>query len=221
MDTTLYQRTEEEESQLGQKNGAKFDTGKNRYDLVSFASVEELARNYAIMRVIVEKQGLGGLYNKALFHARRFWNGEDYYLKTTQHNIILSTRYFFELIVLEGKIIEAKNLTTPLEYNDDYRYDLIPPTVLDEVVKIYTYGTIKYDDNNWRKGMKWGKVYGALERHAVAWRRGEIVDKESGFHHLCHSIWNCLALREYSIFDAGEDDRYRYQKEDIEQIKKE
>jgi hypothetical protein len=87
------------------------------------------------------------------------------------------------------------------------RYDLIAPWALNEIVKVYNYGAMKYDDNNWRHGMKWGKLFGALMRHAWKWWRGETWDPESGLHHLAHTAWQCLALMEYERCKIGEDDR--------------
>ena len=87
------------------------------------------------------------------------------------------------------------------------RYDLIPPWALNELAKVYTYGTIKYDDNNWWKGMEWGKLFSALMRHTWKWWRGEKLDDESGLHHLSHAAWQCFALIEYERTNVGEDAR--------------
>lgn len=206
----VYTRNEEEESLLGQKEAAKFDQGKNRYDLLSMEALKQLAKNYASFQIAEKNNEIPILYNRALFHARSFWRGEDYYLKTTQHNMTLAARYFFELIVKEQEIKEVSILIENSGYIDDERHDLIPPTVLDELVKVYTYGTIKYDDNNWRKGVKWGRLYGALERHASKWRRNEIYDDESGIHHIVHAIWQCFSLLEYYLYGIGVDDRFRH-----------
>jgi len=91
------------------------------------------------------------------------------------------------------------------------RHDLIPPWVLDEVAKVYTYGTIKYDDDNWRKGMGWKKnVIGPLLRHLWKWLRGEKIDEESNCYHLAMVIWQCAALMVYEKYSLGADDRSPY-----------
>lgn len=91
------------------------------------------------------------------------------------------------------------------------RWDLLPFRALDEVVKVYTYGAQKYDDHNWRKGMRWGRVIAALFRHTTAWLRGEQVDAESGLHHLAHATFCLLSLLEFDLMKLGEDDRvYKY-----------
>lgn len=91
------------------------------------------------------------------------------------------------------------------------RYDLMPPWAMEQIAKVYTYGTRKYDDDNWWKGMKWRKdVFGCIERHIKKWLRGEQLDDESGLHHLAHAAWNCIALMEYERNMIGTDDRNPY-----------
>ena len=60
-----YKRSSEEESMLGKENGAKFDEGKNRYDLIAMFSLTELARNYGEYAII--NDSVDGYYNNALF----------------------------------------------------------------------------------------------------------------------------------------------------------
>lgn len=91
------------------------------------------------------------------------------------------------------------------------RYDLVAPWALEQIARVYTYGTIKYDDDNWWKGLKWKKdVFGCILRHVWKWFRGEINDDESGLHHLAHAAWNCMALMEYERNGLGIDDRVPY-----------
>lgn len=88
------------------------------------------------------------------------------------------------------------------------RVDLIPADVLLALGEIYRMGAEKYDATNWRKGMKWTKVYGPLCRHLYkAWIGREERDPESGQLHIMHALWNCVALAfymshpEYKRFD--------------------
>lgn len=91
------------------------------------------------------------------------------------------------------------------------RHDLMPPWSIDQIAQVYTYGTIKYDDDNWWKGLRWKKdVFGCILRHIWKWFRGEINDDESGLHHLAHAAWNCIALMEYERNGIGIDDRVPY-----------
>ena len=91
------------------------------------------------------------------------------------------------------------------------RFDLVAPWAMDQIAQVYTYGTIKYDDDNWWKGLKWKKdVFGCICRHIWKWFRGEKHDDESGLHHLAHAAWNCMALMEYERNGIGTDDRVPY-----------
>lgn len=64
------------------------------------------------------------------------------------------------------------------------RYDLIPTGPLEEVARLYTFGARKYGERNWEKGLSFGRVFGALMRHAWAYWRGENSDRETKCHHL-------------------------------------
>ena len=91
------------------------------------------------------------------------------------------------------------------------RHDLIPPWPLEELAKTYTYGTKKYDDDNWRKGLAWKKnVIGPLLRHLWKWIRGEKIDQESNCSHLSMVVWQCFCLMEYERNKLGVDDRNPY-----------
>ena len=87
------------------------------------------------------------------------------------------------------------------------RWDLLPGDALDAVADILTMGAEKYSARNWEKGMDWGRVYGALQRHAWAWWQGEDTDPESGRSHMSHATCRALFLLAYHIRKTGEDDR--------------
>jgi len=91
------------------------------------------------------------------------------------------------------------------------RHDLVAPWALNEIARVYTYGTIKYSDDNWWKGLRWKRdVFGCILRHIWKWFRGERNDDESGLHHLAHAAWNCMTLMEYERNGIGIDDRVPY-----------
>lgn len=90
---------------------------------------------------------------------------------------------------------------------DKLRFDLIPVRSLEKVAEVYTIGAKKYDDNNWRKGLKWGRVFAAMMRHAWAWMRGEKNDPKDGQHHLASVVWCALTLMEYEETHPELDDR--------------
>lgn len=91
--------------------------------------------------------------------------------------------------------------------NGKLRFDLLPVRPLEQIASIYTYGANKYDDNNWRGGISWGRVFGASMRHLWAFWRGEDNDPESGLSHLAHAAFGCLTLLEYMETHRELDDR--------------
>lgn len=89
------------------------------------------------------------------------------------------------------------------------RYDLIPGDSLEQIAIVYTYGATKYADNNWRQGMSWSRMFGAMMRHAWAFWRGESIDEESGCQHLAMVAFYCLGLMSYEKTRPEFDDRVR------------
>ena len=87
------------------------------------------------------------------------------------------------------------------------RYDLIPPSTLKALATILTFGSKKYGDRNWEKGMLWGKVFAALMRHLWAWWACEDKDLETKQSHLWHALCNISFLIEYEEKYPKLDDR--------------
>ena len=68
------------------------------------------------------------------------------------------------------------------------RWDLLPWNETEEIVEILTFGSEKYEDNNWQQvPAPRRRYFAALCRHVMAWWRGERKDKESGKSHLAHA----------------------------------
>jgi hypothetical protein len=86
------------------------------------------------------------------------------------------------------------------------RYDLIPPHALEKLAEVYTLGSKKYGDYNWKEGMDWSRCIAAMMRHTERNRKGESLDEE-GFHHLAAVAFYCFTLMEYERCDIGNDDR--------------
>lgn len=87
------------------------------------------------------------------------------------------------------------------------RMDLIAPEALVALGAVLEFGSRKYAERNWEKGMRWGRVYAALQRHLTQWMMGDDVDDESGMPHLWHALTNLHFLVAYADRDVGEDDR--------------
>ena len=75
------------------------------------------------------------------------------------------------------------------------RWSLLPYRELEDVVKVLTLGSIKYEDDNWKRvpNAK-DRYFSALMRHITAWWNGERIDKESGLSHLAHCVCCVLFL---------------------------
>lgn len=106
-------------------------------------------------------------------------------------------------------------VTPPLDSPEALKYDdnklpldLLPPEALEEIARVLQHGAKKYDAHNWRKGMKWSRLYAAHLRHLFAWAVGENIDPESGLRHLAHAGCCLLFLLTYQATETGEDDRF-------------
>jgi hypothetical protein len=91
------------------------------------------------------------------------------------------------------------------------RLDLLPFKAIEDIAEVITFGTKKYDENNWRKGFPWTSLIASALRHIFAWIQGEDTDPESGLSHIAHAGCNLLFLLETIRTERGEDDRYRYE----------
>lgn len=89
------------------------------------------------------------------------------------------------------------------------RVDLFSPVALEGLAAVLTFGATKYDEHNWRKGMKWSRCIASLLRHTFALMRGEDIDPESGKPHVDHIQCNAHFLSEYQKLGTGTDDRWR------------
>lgn len=103
------------------------------------------------------------------------------------------------------KLGDADN-TEGLRYNrGKARVTLVPFEVLLALAEHYTIGAEKYEDNNWRKGLKYNDTMDCAMRHIIAFQTGENMDEETGSHHLIAAIWNLVALHYFELYP----DRYK------------
>lgn len=91
--------------------------------------------------------------------------------------------------------------------SDKLPMELIAPEFVTGIAAVLKFGAGKYDERNWEKGMKWGRVFGAIMRHLWVWWGGEKVDPESGLSHLWHAACGIMFLIAYEERNTGEDDR--------------
>ena len=106
------------------------------------------------------------------------------------------------------------------EDEDKLRIDLIPAEAIFAIAEIMTYGVKKYEDRNWEKGMKWGRVFSALMRHMWAWWGAKTTTKtnflfgdldiETEKSHLWHAACCIIFLISFEERNIGEDDRVKH-----------
>ncbi|KKL79772.1 hypothetical protein LCGC14_2011520 [marine sediment metagenome] len=90
---------------------------------------------------------------------------------------------------------------------DKEKFDLLPMRPLLELAQLFTTGAAKYGIRNWEKGMKFGRLFAAMMRHAIKWWAGEKYDQENGQHHLVAVMWNAMVLMELEKTHPEMDDR--------------
>lgn len=75
---------------------------------------------------------------------------------------------------------------------------LIDPAFVLGIGDVLTYGARKYAPNNWKRGMSWATVFGAVLRHLFSWFLGEDNDPESGLPHIHHAACSLMFLGYYA-----------------------
>jgi len=84
---------------------------------------------------------------------------------------------------------------------------LIPAEAILMLAEVFKYGDRKYGERNWELGMDWSRIYSSAMRHLLSFWMGENDDRESGYQHMAHATWNCMALMCYVFWGIGFDDR--------------
>lgn len=91
-----------------------------------------------------------------------------------------------------------KRAVSPTGRKDDAekpRYDLLPFTALDPVVRVLTAGAKRYGDDNWRKVDHAPRRYlAAALRHVTAWAAGREKNADTGESHIAHAVCCLLFL---------------------------
>lgn len=116
-----------------------------------------------------------------------------------------------------GRFITSPPIEGRKDDQDKVRIDLFPGEALFGISDILTSGAKRYEDRNWEKGMRWGRVFSAMMRHMWAWWQGKApttksflfgeLDSDTGKSHLWHAGCCVCFLIAYEERGVGEDDR--------------
>lgn len=96
--------------------------------------------------------------------------------------------------------MELANKNTRIGKKNDFkdhklRWDLLPLEEIEDIVKLYTVGSVKYGDNNWQNlDNGYQRYKGALLRHLIEYEKGNRTDEESKVNHLAAVAWNAIAM---------------------------
>ena len=97
-----------------------------------------------------------------------------------------------------------------LKYDSEKtRVDLLDPLALEGLGKVLTFGAKKYAAHNWRGGISYSRLLGALLRHSFAILRGEDLDPESGLPHVDHLGCCWMFLSWHMKMRPDMDDRWK------------
>ena len=66
------------------------------------------------------------------------------------------------------------------------RLELVDPISIEGLAAVLTFGAQKYAADNWRNGLEYSRLIGAMKRHLSAFEKGEDIDPESGLPHIDH-----------------------------------
>lgn len=89
------------------------------------------------------------------------------------------------------------------------RLELVDALAVEGIGKVLTFGAKKYDANNWRGGIVYTRIIGALKRHLSAIEQGEDVDAESGLPHIDHLGCEWMFLSNFMKTRPDLDDRWK------------
>lgn len=97
-----------------------------------------------------------------------------------------------------------------LRYNGGkLRWSLVDFDALEDMVKVLEFGSKKYTDYNWKKGLKTPEIFESIIRHLFAYIRGEDIDPESGLPHTGHILCNAMFLSYMQRFKPDFDTRHK------------
>ena len=97
--------------------------------------------------------------------------------------------------------VQIKQEIKGKKYDDGKpRYSLLPSLALEEIVKVLTFGSHKYEDFNWQKVQQPNdRFFSAAQRHLWAYQKGEKNDPESKYNHLACAVTNLMFMLDLEL----------------------
>lgn len=89
------------------------------------------------------------------------------------------------------------------------KWSLVSWSALAPMVRVLMFGASKYDDHNWKRGLKYTEVLESMQRHMNSFIEGQDNDKESKLSHVGHILCNAMFLSYMFLFRKDMDDRYK------------
>lgn len=122
----------------------------------------------------------------------------------------------------EEAMVNKSQIATGLKY-DTGKPDmsLIPTAAALEEAAVWSYGKAKYSQFQWHKGITYGKILAAMERHLVLLKAGADYDYENKLHNAAAIRCGAAMLIQFTLEDRFElDDRIKLSSETIKKIEK-
>jgi len=91
-----------------------------------------------------------------------------------------------------------------LRYNaGKLRWSLMDYKAMEPMIRVLMFGSQKYDDHNWKKGLDKIEILESLQRHLAGMMNGETHDNESGLPHIGHILCNAMFYSHFEQKDEG------------------
>lgn len=89
------------------------------------------------------------------------------------------------------------------------RLELVDALAIEGIGKVLTFGAKKYSADNWRNGIEYTRLIGAIKRHLSSIEQGEDIDPESGLPHIDHIGCEVMFLSNFMKTRPDLDNRWK------------
>ena len=133
-------------------------------------------------------------------------------VEDNSYEVFLSSRYLlgpgeYEIYLVDGKLSKypasehkATEEDVPKEFmkfdGGKPRIELVDSGIIIGLAQVLSFGAEKYEAHNWKliQPKDLDRIYGAVQRHLLAYNDGERFDPESGLSHLYHANFGLMVL---------------------------